>query len=72
MKGELTPPIKMGYNFDNGLLLTKKELCSLKKKIEESESTLKMQVAEIKKLQKLIEDSEDLLRLLLSSTRLGG
>ena len=46
-----------------------KELCSLKKKTEESESTLKMQSAEIKRLQKLTEDSEDLLRLLLSSKR---
>jgi hypothetical protein len=46
-----------------------KELCSLKKKTEESESTLKMQSAEIKRLQKLIEDSEALLRLLLSSKR---
>jgi hypothetical protein len=45
-----------------------KELCSLKK-TKESESTLKMQSAEIKRLQKLTEDSEDLLRLLLSSKR---
>jgi hypothetical protein len=46
-----------------------KELCSLKKKTEELESTLKMQSAEIKRLQKLTEDSEDLLHLLLSSKR---
>jgi hypothetical protein len=39
----------------------------LKKKIEESESTLKMQSAEIKRLQKLTKNSGDLLRLLLSS-----
>jgi septal ring factor EnvC (AmiA/AmiB activator) len=46
-----------------------KELCSLKKKTEKLESTLKMQSAEIKRLQKLTEDSEDLLHLLLSSKR---
>jgi hypothetical protein len=49
-----------------------KGLCSLKKKMEESESTLKMQSAKIKRLQKLTEDSDDLLRLLLSSKRWRG
>jgi hypothetical protein len=51
------------------LVAHQKELCSLKKKTEESESTLKMQSAKINRLQKLTEDSEDLLRLLLSSKR---
>jgi hypothetical protein len=46
-----------------------KEICSLKKKTEESESTLKMQSVQIKRLQKLTEDSEDLLCLLLSNKR---
>jgi hypothetical protein len=44
----------------------------LKKKTEESESTLKMQSDEIKRLQRLTKDSEDLLRLLLSSKRWRG
>jgi hypothetical protein len=45
------------------------ELCRLKKKTKESESTLKMQSTEIKRLQKLTEDIEDLLRLLRSNKR---
>jgi hypothetical protein len=46
-----------------------KELCSLKKKTEELESTLKMESAVIYRLQTLTEDNEDLLRLLLISKR---
>jgi hypothetical protein len=49
-----------------------KELCSFKKKNEESESTLKMQSAEIKRLERLTEDNVDLLRLLLTSKRWRG
>jgi hypothetical protein len=72
MKSELTLPIRIGVQLWQRFLAHQKELCSLKKKIEESESTLKMQSAEIKRLQKLTEDSEDLLRQLLSCKRWRG
>jgi hypothetical protein len=62
-------PDQDGVQLRQRFVAHQKELCSLKKKIEESESTLKMQSAEIKRLQKLTEDSEDLLCLPLSSKR---
>jgi hypothetical protein len=62
-------PNQDGVQLQQWFVAHQKELCNLKKKTEESESTLKMQSAEIKRLQKLTEDSEDLLRLLLSSKR---
>ena len=65
-------PNQDGVQLRQRFVAHQKELCSLKKKTEESESTLKMQSAEIKRLQKLTEDSEDLLRLLLSSKRWRG
>jgi hypothetical protein len=60
-------PNQDGVQLRQRFVSRQKELCSLKKKIEESESTLKMQSAEIKRLQKLTKNSGDLLRLLLSS-----
>jgi hypothetical protein len=54
-------PNQDGVQLRQWFLAHQKELCSLKKKTEELESTLKMQSAEIKRLQKLTEDSEDLL-----------
>ena len=62
-------PNQDGVQLRQRFVAHQKELCSLNEKTEESESTLKMQSAEIKRLQKLTEDSEDLLRLLLSSKR---
>jgi hypothetical protein len=62
-------PNQDGIQLRQWVFAHEKELCTLKKKTGESESTLKMQSAEIKRLQKLTEDSEDLLRLLLSSQR---
>ena len=62
-------PNQDGVQLLQRFVALQKELCCLKKKTEESESTLKMQSAEIKRLQKLTEDSEDLLRLLLSNKR---
>jgi hypothetical protein len=60
-------PSQDGVQLRQRFVAHQKELCSLKKKTEESESTLKMQSVEIKRLQKLTEDSEDLIHLLLSS-----
>jgi hypothetical protein len=60
-------PNQDGVQLRQRFVAHQKELFSLKKKTEESESTLKMQPAEIKRLQKLTEDSEDHLHLLLSS-----
>ena len=65
-------PNQDGVQLRQRFVAHQKELCSLKKKTEESESTLKMQSAEIKRLQKLTEDGEDLLRLLLSIKRWRG
>jgi hypothetical protein len=62
-------PNQDGVQLRQRFVAHQKELCSLKKKTEESKSTQKMQSAEIKRLHKLTEDSEDLLRLLLSSKR---
>ena len=62
-------PNQDGVQLQQQFVAQQKELCSLKMKTKESESTLKMQSAEIKRLQKLTEDSEDLVRLLLSSKR---
>jgi hypothetical protein len=62
-------PNQDGVQLRQQFVAHQKELCSLKKKTKESESTLKMQSTEIKRLQKLTEDSEDLLCLLLSSKR---
>jgi hypothetical protein len=63
------PPSQDGVQLRQRFVAHHKELCSLKKKTEESESTMKMQSAEIKRLQKLTEDSEKLLCLLHSSKR---
>jgi hypothetical protein len=62
-------PNEGGVQLRQRFVAHQKELCSLKKKTGESESTLKIQSAKIKRLQKLTEDNEDLLRLLLSSKR---
>jgi hypothetical protein len=62
-------PNEDGVQLRHRFVAHHKESRSLKKKTEESESTLKMQSAEIKRLEKLTKDSEDLLRLLLSSKR---
>jgi hypothetical protein len=66
---QVDAPNQDGVQLRQRFIVHHKEICRLKKKTEESESTLKMQSAEIERLQKLIEDSEDLLRLLLSSKR---
>jgi flagellar biosynthesis chaperone FliJ len=65
-------PNQDGVQLRQRFVAHQKELCSLKKKTEESKSTLKMQLAEIKMLQKLTDKTEDLLRLLLSSKRWRG
>jgi hypothetical protein len=65
-------PNQDGVQLRQQFVAHQKELCTLKKKTEESESTLKMQSTEIKRLQKLTEDIENLLRLLLSSKRWSG
>jgi uncharacterized protein HemY len=62
-------PNQDGVQLQQRFVAHQKELCSLKKKTEKLESTLKMQSAEIKRLRKLTEDSEDLFRLLRSSKR---
>jgi hypothetical protein len=62
-------PNQDGVQLRQQFVAHQKELCSLKKKTEESQSTLKMQSTEIKMLQKLTEDSENLLCLLLSRKR---
>jgi hypothetical protein len=62
-------PNQDGVQLRQRFVAHQKELCSFKKKTEESESTLKMQSANIKRLQKLTKDSEDLLSLLLSNKR---
>jgi hypothetical protein len=62
-------PNQDGVQLRQRFLAHQKELCTLKKKTEESKSTLKMQSAEIKRFRKLTEDSEDLLCLLISSKR---
>jgi hypothetical protein len=69
---QVDAPNQDGVQLWQWFVAHQKELCSLKKKNEELESTLKMQSAEIKRLQKLTGDSEDLLRLLLSSKRWRG
>jgi hypothetical protein len=62
-------PNQDGVQLRQRFVAHQKELCNLKKKTEESESTLKIKSAEIERLQKLTEDSEDLVRLMLSSKR---
>jgi hypothetical protein len=49
-----------GVQLQQQFVAHQKDLCILKKKTEESKSTLKMQSLEIKRLQKLTEDSEGL------------
>jgi hypothetical protein len=51
-------PNQDGVQLRQRFVAHQKELCSLNKKTEELELTLKMQSAEIKRLQKLTEDSE--------------
>jgi hypothetical protein len=62
-------PNQDGVQLRQQFVAHQKELRSLKKKTEESQSTLKMQSTEIKMLQKLTEDSENLLCLLHSRKR---
>jgi 2-iminoacetate synthase ThiH len=66
---QVVAPNQDGVQLRQRFVAHQKELCSLKKMIEESESTLKTQSAEIKRLRKLTKDSEDLLHLLLNSKR---
>jgi hypothetical protein len=61
-------PNQDGVQLRQRFVAHQKKLCSLKK-IEELESTLKMQSAGIKRLRKLTENCEDLLGLLLSNKR---
>jgi hypothetical protein len=62
-------PNQDGVQLRQWFVTRQKELCTLNKKTEESESTLKTQSAEVKRLQNLTNDSDDLHRLLFSSKR---